>query len=225
MEFELDSDRIGNSRKLSPPPSSKNQDFDNNHQYQLQSSSNFCLTDDSATSSPVKGSSRRRLAGYLATKLSNLTNLASGGGSQLQVSGGASSSSAPTSPLTKRSGMNQLQQHGGATKDRRLNSGSVSGLVKNTASNQQHYYYYFGQSPFYPAKDYGGCDFILLIEATSNLSGSNASQTNTNTNSLSGGGGSGAGSGNSGHPIAVHLVAPNLQEKAAWMSDISQVSL
>lgn len=108
--------------------------------------------------------------------------------------------------------------------------------------------------PFYLTKDYGGCDFILFVESTSGkptmssfssstkTTSANASghQTSSHANSLSTGGSANAATGASsgcsvggsgtnvgapgGGPIIIHLIAPNLQEKAAWMSDISQVS-
>lgn len=95
---------------------------------------------------------------------------------------------------------------------------------------------------FQVTKDYAGCDFILFLESTSKL---NLAQSSSAVGHLAGGpggapcagaglgggGGGGAGANQSNHhsannnPLIIHLVAPNLQEKAAWMSDISQVSL
>lgn len=138
------------------------------------------------------GTSRSRIAGYLATKLSTLTNLGAQqpGTPTQQAQGPPLSASAPPSPLNKR----QRRPTGG-------------GPAAAAASSR---FGLFGdQSPLYLAKDYAGCDFVLLLESTSN-SGSSGSGSAPQPSAAS--------------PLLIHLVAPNLQEKAAWMSDISQVS-
>lgn len=49
-------------------------------------------------------------------------------------------------------------------------------------------------TPTNSGKDFGGLDFKIIVDAKQ------------------------------GPPITIHLVAPTLQEKTAWISDISQVS-
>ena len=51
-----------------------------------------------------------------------------------------------------------------------------------------------GTTPTNTGKDFGGLDFKIIVDAKL------------------------------GPPITIHLVAPTLQEKTAWISDISQVS-
>jgi len=150
-------------------------------------------------------SSRGRIAGYLATKLSNLTSLASGGGGAISVliqQNHFGSSSAPPSPLTKRDQAHTSWQGSMQTKrPNRRSSVRQSALLGDC-------------NHFYLTKDFGGCDFVLLVESTSksgnqaNSSGGQGTHTSTTSSSS----------------LVIHLVAPNLQEKAAWMSDISQVS-
>ena len=48
-------------------------------------------------------------------------------------------------------------------------------------------------TPTHSGKDYGGLDFKIIVDCKT------------------------------GPPVTVHLVAPTLQEKTAWISDISQV--
>lgn len=199
----------------------------------------ICDVDESRTakqqqqrkySSPAKtgSSSRGRIAGYLATKLSNLTNLA--GGSNNNSSGGATgisqSSSAPPSPLYKRASNSAHTTSQQLAQTRKRSNQSAGGQVD--------------RSLFYlPNKDYGGCDFILILEcpslssvSASHLGGSSsgaAASSGLLGSSQGGAGGQSASKGqgdylHSGNPLVIHLVAPNLEEKAAWMSDISQVS-
>lgn len=232
------------------------------------------------SSSPTKktgsfSSPRAKIAAYLASKLYNLTNLASGGNVgpnsfsstnnsnnnnniQLQQQQpnpllARNSMSAPPSPLNKRGSS--------ASKRQPLRSSCVC--------------YRPDQLPFYLSKDYGGCDFILFVESTSKplmmsmsssvanhhhskgasqshhqhgishhhhhatnvvsdnhagnvASGSHSNSANRSLSSAMGilhqSGNSSASCGSGAGPIIIHLIAPNLQEKAAWMSDISQVS-
>lgn len=116
----------------------------------------------------ARPSERSRIAGYLASKLSNLTGLS---GNQTQATKG--SSSAPPSPLNRP-------------------GTSSSGRKSNSRSNN------YRLAPV----DYAGCDFILLLDKPANGQASSSTL-----------------------PMLVHLVAPNMQEKAAWLSDISQVSV
>ena len=51
-----------------------------------------------------------------------------------------------------------------------------------------------GTTPTNTGKDFGGLDFKIIVDAKL------------------------------GPPLTIHLVAPTLQEKTAWISDISQVS-
>lgn len=124
----------------------------------------FGQPEEQSSSKPTRG----RIAGYLATKLSNLANL---GGQQHQQQQAGGCSSAPPSPLHKT--RNASQQLFGQW--RRAGSPSCVSL----------------------SREFSGCDFILLLDS--------AGQSHNS-------------------PLVIHLVAPNLQEKAAWMSDISQVS-
>lgn len=253
-------------------------------------SNNFALSDetgggpskvaDATLASPANkqtgsggGSSRRKIAAYLTSKLYNLTNLASGSANSNSNSNSSStnihnqasnySMSAPPSPLNKRASSSSA---GGS------NSGhsGAGGASNKRQPLRQSIYGADCQLPFYLSKDYGACDFILFVESTSvkqqplmsmsakssmttssgatlqtqihhhasniasagNYSANLTSGTTSHNSSSMGGGnssqfgGSGAnfafGSGSG--PIIIHLIAPNLQEKAAWMSDISQVS-
>lgn len=119
---------------------------------------------------------RGRIAGYLASKLSNLTGLSGQPGSATA----RSSSSAPPSPL------NRARNQGAPSGGRWLNA---------RANNQQR------PSQVEPSRDHAGCDFMLVLEQAAK-----------------------PGAAQSAAALVVHLVAPNTQEKAAWLSDISQVS-
>lgn len=153
-------------------------------------------------------SSRKRIAGYLVTKLSNLTSLAaSSSASQAAWCGQlntSSSMSAPASPLNKT-----------RQPSPRANLSSV--LDSNQLANC--------------GRDYSGCDFLLLIDVSAKTITGAGQSTGSGNNqasssscpSLSNSNLTGQ-SGNNSSLLVIHLVAPNLQEKAAWMSDISQVS-
>lgn len=224
------------------------------------------------TTATAAASSRSRIAGYIVTKLSNLTNLGSSSTHNQQQH---QSCSAPPSPLIKKrnssgqqqtiSSGQQLQQSILATPIRRPKSSSRKRAPKTAATDQaqqQPLADWQQQQPLFSiSKDYGGCDFVLYLESSSSsLFGANSKLSGSQalSQSAAGGGGAtsgtssaahgqqatagqlgssgtGAGSGTSsslptsgcsnwGGPLIIHLVAPNLQEKAAWMSDISQVS-
>lgn len=195
-------------------------------------------------SSPAKsGSSRGRIAGYLATKLSNLTNLAGGAGNLSQQQ--QQSSSAPPSPLCKRSAGSQPSAK--KRNSSHYSSGPASTCPAAAGGPESGHHSRF---PFYlPNKDYGGCDFILILEAPfhhqkNSTASANHALASTSSGSATAGSSPMSSAANAttfGHQssskdsasagqqlnstLIIHLVAPNLQEKAAWMSDISQVSL
>lgn len=95
-------------------------------------------------------------------------------------------------------------------------------------------------------RDHGGCDFVLMLESSLSAKAASAAsgstrcsvaaqqneQSNHQTTGASGPGGAsslvvsgGVGAPSSSTTLIIHLVAPSLQEKTAWISDISQVSL
>lgn len=198
--------------------------------------------------------SRSRFAGYLASKFSNLTNLTGSGantnGLNQPTHPQSSSSSEPPSPLNKRQIKGSSSQtptnsyfghypsncFASVTNSGSAATGSTKRPSNNAAPTNKRN---SNETPlFQVTKDYAGCDFILFLESTSKLnlaqSSSTAGHVAGGSTSASGsgvgvsGGGTGANQLNhsaNNNPLIIHLVAPNLQEKAAWMSDISQVSL
>lgn len=168
-------------------------------------------------------SSRSRIAGYIAAKLSNLASLGySGHNQQQQHHGSAQSCSAPPSPLNKQRKpalVTGAQQHGSilatplrkSKSSRKKPSKSAAGGAAG-GHQQAHYSAHFGdahQPPFTISKDYGGCDFILFVEFPSSsgqrlasggggcdLPGGNQSASGAASASCSGGGATaGCGSG------------------------------
>lgn len=158
------------------------------------SNNNFALLDEISSPSKIdatsslptnkqtgSGGSRKKIGAYLASKLYNLTNLASGGGGcsnssstniHNQASGGGAtpqtsnySMSAPPSPLNKRASNSSC---GGGGNGNGLNGGSgPGGSSKRQPLRQSIYDRADCQLPFYLSKDYGACDFILFVESTS----------------------------------------------------------
>lgn len=258
-------------------------------------------------SSPLKSSSfRSGFTSYLANKLSILTNLGGGGGGGGTVS--TPSSPALTMPSRRKQQTSRAEIY--TTAPSTPAKHMLDGTSATAAATNHKWWPAFSQASLFDqtmaaiaqaSRDFGGCDFVLLLDAskpsaicggananaiarsksgsaaaTAIASGTSQSTTNavaTMTSAIGssellatggGGGKSRAGSCSSTAAVAgsaasvatgtaaassaansnehhsnsaahfgssalastliIHLVAPNLQEKAAWMSDISQVS-
>ena len=199
-----------------------------------------------ASGKQAPGSFRGGIAGYLASKLSNLASLGGGGaggsGSGSHQPGGHSSSaSVPSSPAAFNKRVQG--QLGGPFMPSRLSRAFAAS--ERSGHNQLVGPHLSAQASGPPAlsqfeltlaaiaatsRDYNGCDFILILESSSsggsgvNLNSASGAPEANQQASGCGGGGGGQLAASLSSALIIHLVAPNLQEKAAWMSDISQVS-
>lgn len=162
----------------------------------------------SASATPTK-QHRSGIASYLANKLSNLTNFASGGSgsssSQQQQQNSSSDQqnnpfapmSAPSSPLNHKHRTSTSTTNSTSTQQQQQQPPKTWLLSSATSSS----------FPATVGRDYGGCDFILLFESSSSLS---AAATATKSGSISiGASGSGGtvGAGSTGMPSSSAAVA------------------
>lgn len=187
-------------------------------------------------SPPRRASNRSSFASYLANKLSNLTSgLVQSGQSQKISSSQPFWSSAPPSPSNRwQRNQNYQQSNPQQHQSQPLTQTPILqlGLDQKSLTKQLQI-----------IRDFNGCDFILLLDPSSGNGtgkglGANSGAAHSGTSGSAGqalgstlmSGPSLSGTDSFGlvgelqRPLAVHLVAPNVQEKAAWMSDISQVS-
>lgn len=221
---------------------------------------------DQPTPTKKATSSRSSFASYLANKLSNLTGLNS---NQTQSQNQAQAQ-APT-PIQNAQGPstnNQQSPNWSSAPPSPINrwhrNQQQDKQSQGPSQSQSHFHPFLNQSPILQqlgvdrkalnkqiqlAREFNGCDFILLLEppgssnfvSYSSVIHSSCGQTSATFNmGVTSTGSAGLGASNnhsltdltpaSGldgfqRQLAIHLVAQNLQEKAAWMSDISQVRI